>query len=166
MGAAAGSAFRAPSDLIYLLGPKGAQGLSGSEYAAQFDVPQDLGPCIQPGKNLALYRKLHQALKSGIIRSAHDVSDGGLLVCVAESMIGGNLGAALYIAGAADILFNEGPGRIVVSVSPDGKVAFEQAFKGQEFHLIGHVTAEDKLSIAGQEEITLPEIAAAWKKGF
>jgi phosphoribosylformylglycinamidine synthase len=164
--ATVGSSFRAAGDLIYLVGPKGALGLGGSEFAALFDAPEDRGPAINPARNIALYRKLHQALKAGNVRSAHDVSEGGLLVAIAESMIGGRLGAALYISDTHDVLFNEAPGRIVVSVAPDKKLAFEQAFKGQECHLIGHVGGEEKLSIAGQEDILLSDIVAAWKKGF
>ncbi|MEZ0223552.1 MAG: AIR synthase-related protein [Alphaproteobacteria bacterium] len=165
-GATVGSSFRAAGDLIYLVGCKSAQGLSGSEYATLFDVPEDLGPAIHLTRNMALYRKLHQALKSGLIRSAHDVSEGGLLAAVAESMIGGRLGASLYIAGAPDIVFHEAPGRIVISIAPEKKATLELAFKGAEFHLIGHVGQDEKLSIAGQEEISLPDIVAAWKKGF
>ena len=166
MSASVGSSFRAAGDMIYLLGPKSAQGMAGSEFAALFDTPEDRGPAIHVAKNIALYRKLHQSLKAGHLRSAHDVSEGGLLVSVAESMIGGRLGAALYITAAHDVLFNEAPGRIVVSVAPDKKAAFEQAFKGHEFHLIGHVAAEEKLSVAGQDEISLDDIVSAWKKGF
>ncbi|TAL28309.1 MAG: phosphoribosylformylglycinamidine synthase [Alphaproteobacteria bacterium] len=165
-GATVGSSFRAANDLIYLLGCKSAQGMSGSEFATLFDVAEDLGPSINIVRNIALYRKLHQALKSGFIRSAHDVSEGGLLTTIAESMIGGRLGASLYIAAANDIVFNEAPGRIVVSVAPEKKAVFETAFKGTECHLIGHVGQDEKLSIAGQEEISLSDIVTAWKKGF
>ncbi len=166
VAATVGSSFRAAGDLIYLVGLKGALGLAGSEFATLFDAPDDRGPAINPERNIALYRKLHQSLKMGHIRSAHDVSEGGLLVAVAESMIGGRLGASLYIADAHDVLFNEAPGRIIVSVSPDKKAAFEQGFKGQECHLIGHVGGDEKLSLAGQGDILLSDIISAWKKGF
>jgi phosphoribosylformylglycinamidine synthase len=164
--ATVGSSFRAAGDLIYLLGAKSAQGMAGSEYAALFNTPEDRGPSIQLADNIALYRKLHQALKTGHIRSAHDISEGGLLVAVAESMIGGRLGAALYITAAHDVLFNEAPGRIVVSVTPDKKGAFEQVFKSLECNLIGHVAAGENLSVAGQDDISLNDIVTAWKKGF
>jgi phosphoribosylformylglycinamidine synthase len=164
--ATVGSSFRAAGDLIYLLGCKSAQGLAGSEFAALFTTAEDAGPCIHLHKNIVLYRKLHQALKTGNIRSAHDVSEGGLLVSVAESMIGARLGAALYISAAHDVLFNEAPGRIVVSVAPDKKAAFEAAFKGLECHLIGHVAAGENFSVAGQDDISLNDIVSAWKKGF
>lgn len=166
MNASVGSAFRAPGDLIYLLGTKSAQGMAGSEFAALYNIADDLGPAISMPRNIALYRRFHAALKGGHIRSAHDVSEGGLLVAVAESMIGGRFGASLYITGGHDILFNEAPGRIVVSITPAEKAAFEAAMKGTEFSLIGHVTAEEKLSIAGQEDIALADIVTAWKKGF
>ncbi len=76
------------------------------------------------------------------------------------------MGASLNITGSADVLFSEGAGRIVVSVAPTQKGAFEAAFKDSEFSLIGYVTPEEKLEIAGQEDIPLTDIVAAWKKGF
>lgn len=164
--ATVGSSFRAGGDMIYLLGVKTAQGMAGSEYAALFELQDDRGPAIQLGRNIELYRRVHQALKNGLVASAHDISEGGLLVSVAESMIGGRLGAALYIDSAHDVLFNEAPGRIIVSVSAEKKTEFEQAFKGLECHLIGHVAADQKLSVAGQEAIHLDDIVTAWKKGF
>lgn len=166
MGAVPGSAFREANDLIYLLGPKAAQGMAGSEYAHLFRVEDDLGPSITPQKNIARYRLLHKALKAGLVKSAHDISEGGLLACVAESMTGGGLGAEIYLAPAKDVLFNEAPGRIVVSIAPSKKKDFEQHFKNTDFHLIGHVTAEQKLSMASEGDIALDDIAAAWKKGF
>jgi phosphoribosylformylglycinamidine synthase len=166
MGASPGTAFKAAGDLVYLLGVKSAQGLAGSEYARLYALPDDLGPSISLSRNLALYRKIYRAMGAGLLASAHDVSEGGLLVAVAESMIGGRLGAQVYLPAAADVLFNEAPGRFIVSVAASAKTRFEQAFKGSELHLIGHVTAEEKLSSAGQEDISLSEIVAAWKKGF
>lgn len=166
MGTVPGSAFRAGGDLVYLLGSKSAQGLAASEFASLFEVEEDLGPAIALAKNIVLYRLFHKALAAGVIRSAHDVSDGGLLVAIAESMTAGRMGAELYVSAARDIVFNEAPGRIVVSVAPEKKAAFEAAFRGAEHHLIGHVTAEQRLSIAGQEDVSLDDITAAWKKGF
>lgn len=161
MGASVGSGFRNAGDHIYLLGAAGS-GLEASEYAALFAVADDNGPAIDLAKNLTLYRQFNAALKSGCIKSAHDVSEGGLLVSVAECMTGGRLGAALTVKGT-DALFNEAPGRIVVSVSPDQRAAFDKVLPAAT--LIGQVTGDDKLLVDGLS-IALADIVAAWRKGF
>jgi phosphoribosylformylglycinamidine synthase len=163
MGASTGSAFRTAGDLIYVLGTEGTQGLAGSEYAYAFEVADDNGPAIDPAKNLALYRALHSALKQNLVRSAHDVSEGGLLVAVAESMLAGRLGAALEINTDAATLFGEAPGRIVVSVSPAQKAAFEKTVPAAT--QIGTVAATGKLALK-DTEISLDDILTAWKRGF
>ena len=53
--------------------------------------------------------------RRGCCASAHDVSDGGLAVCVAESAIAGGIGVTVE----AEELFAEGEGRVVISVSPE-----------------------------------------------
>ncbi|MBI1216679.1 MAG: phosphoribosylformylglycinamidine synthase [Alphaproteobacteria bacterium] len=166
MGSVAGSAFRAPDDLIYILGANMAQGLAGSEFAAIYKAEDDLGPAISPERNIRLYRLLHKAMRAGLLRSVHDVSEGGMLVAVAEGMIGGRLGAALETAAGFDVLFNEAPGRFIVSVAPEKSADFETAMAGTEFSLLGRVTAAEKLALNEREEIPLQDIVTAWKKGF
>ncbi len=157
MGTAPGSHFRNSGDLIYLLGGAG-KGLGASEYAALYDVSANV-PAIDLAANMALYRNLHKALP--LLSSAHDISEGGLLVAVAESMIGGDRGAKLADVDAV-AAFNEAPGRIVVSVPPAHQAAFEVIFNIKP---IGTVTDDAQLACGG---ISLPlgSITAAWKKGF
>ncbi len=162
MGCSVGSSFKTAGDLIYLLGGNG-QGLAGSEFSCHFETTEN-APTIDLEKNLALYRKLHQALKQGLILSAHDISEGGLLTAVAESMIGGRTGAALSLENTNnDALFNEAAGRLLVSVSPANSVVFEKTFGVTP---IGKVTADDQLAIDGVETIALNALVTAWKKGF
>jgi phosphoribosylformylglycinamidine synthase len=61
------------------------------------------------------------AIRAGHVLAAHDCSEGGLAVAVAEGCIAGNVGATLTLAptGRWDVaLFNEAPSRIVVAVRP------------------------------------------------
>ena len=47
-------------------------------------------PQVNPETNIILYRKLHRAMQKDLILACHDLSDGGLLVALAESSFGGN----------------------------------------------------------------------------
>jgi phosphoribosylformylglycinamidine synthase len=160
MGTSPGSDFKSAGDLVYLLGGTGS-GLAGSEYAEWFGG--DGVPAIDLGKNLALYRGIHKALQDKLLRSIHDISEGGMLVAVAESCIGGRLGATLaFNSGAHDLCFNETAGRFVVSISPDKKVAFEKSFP--DALALGIVGGSEL--VIGDERVALQDAVAAWKKGF
>jgi len=162
-GLSVGSDFKSAGDLIYLLGREG-EGFAASEYARIFDVREDtLPPCL-PAENIALYRCLHVALKNHLLQSIHDISDGGLLVALAESMIGGRMGAEVDVAGD-DALFNEAPGRFIVSVAPARQTDFERHMHGHALRLIGKTTKTPALSLP-QETVSLSDIVTAWKKGF
>lgn len=68
---------------------------------------------------------VRQAVSAGLVTSAHDCSDGGLLVALAEACVHGGRGASLSIPLNAEACFGEGPGRFVVSVGSDRLGALE-----------------------------------------
>ncbi|MER3461028.1 MAG: hypothetical protein C4303_08020, partial [candidate division GAL15 bacterium] len=73
-----------------------------------------------------------RAAQAGLLRSAHDLSEGGLGVALAEACVAGRLGARCTLSpqlfgGRADVaLFGEGPSRVVVSVPPERYEAFAE----------------------------------------
>ena len=73
-------------------------------------------PAVDLGELKVLHAAIRQAVRSGALRSVHDVAEGGLLVAVAESCLAGGVGASLDL-GASDApmarLFGEGPGGFV-----------------------------------------------------
>jgi phosphoribosylformylglycinamidine synthase subunit PurL len=116
------SGFAAAGDEIVLLGRNTAE-LGGSEYlkAVHGTVAGD-APEVDLAAEGALQRTLLEAIRAGLLRSAHDVSEGGLAVALAESAIGGGDGLALGADVSLDdelplaaLLFGEAQGRAVVS---------------------------------------------------
>jgi phosphoribosylformylglycinamidine synthase len=114
-------AFAAAGDVVALLGTA-VPGLAASRYAQLAGAAAEDG---LPALDLAAEAKLQQLLvhagAAGILVSAHDVSDGGLAVTLAESAIWGDIGATLTVAvGSAPAveLFGEGPSRVVVTTGP------------------------------------------------
>ena len=86
------------------------------------DVPQvdlQLAPRI--------FRKLHQAIARGLVRSCHDLSEGGLAVALAEMAFAGGIGADVTQAGRARhcpmkrLLFSESPSRFLLEVKPTAR---------------------------------------------
>ncbi|MGL5193390.1 MAG: AIR synthase related protein, partial [Chroococcales cyanobacterium] len=125
-----GQGWRNPGDVIYLLGlPITAitqnVSLGGSEYlAAIHETVAGKPPVVDYQLERQVQTACREGIRQGWIQSAHDSAEGGLMVALAESCIGGNLGAKIILnADTAsvsrwdEILFAEGGARIVVSVS-------------------------------------------------
>jgi phosphoribosylformylglycinamidine synthase len=111
------------------------------------------------------YRRLHGAIRQGLVRACHDCSEGGLAVAVAEMCIGASLGATLHDLGHADpvtALFSESTGRLVCEVAPDDLEAFTAAM-GEPVLVLGQVVAEPTLTVAGVAPLDVATLDAAWK---
>jgi phosphoribosylformylglycinamidine synthase subunit PurL len=165
-----GQGWQNPGDRIYLLGiPVGyfpfkealrqsypvqagleLVTLGASEYLATLHQTIAGQP---PAVNFELERRVQTACRHGIhqgwIASAHDSAEGGLAVALAECCISGNKGASILLGGITDrfdtALFGEGGARIVVSISPAHKSAFESYLAqqvGDAWQYLGTVGSE------------------------
>jgi len=168
--------FERGGDRIALLGPD-VVSLGGSEYL--WVLHGMMAGRIAP-LDLEQERRLHEACRAaiaaGLLRSAHDCSEGGLAVTLAECCASGPtpIGAAVELEGdgrRADlVLFGEGPSRVVVSVSPEAALHFERLMG--EFTLpwrwIGRVGGEALSVRRGGEAVMLvpvDRIHDAWRSG-
>ena len=118
-----GSGFKAAGHGIFLLGESRDE-LGGSEYLRQ-RLGRVAGPCpeLRLDQEFRLQACVREGIRMGLIRSAHDTSEGGLLVAVLESGFNGNLGCRLELMGQGlrldALLFGESAGRIVITVEPE-----------------------------------------------
>ena len=146
--------FKDDGDFILIIGALNGQ-LGGSEYLKIIHGKIE-GPI--PPLNLEFEMRVHdvclEAIKLGIIKSAHDISDGGLAVCISESLISSNknLGAKLDISRKLrndEILFGECQSAIVVSL--EEKDLIDLVIIAQKFDIptqsIGKVTSDGQLII-------------------
>jgi phosphoribosylformylglycinamidine synthase len=121
VGQAVGPAFRAAGDVVLLAGDT-SPGLAGSAYAALAGAaPEDGAPALDLAREAAVQAFVRAAIGAGIVRSAQDVSGGGLAVAVAEACIWGGVGARLrlpVVHSPAVDLFGESPSRVVVAAEP------------------------------------------------
>jgi phosphoribosylformylglycinamidine synthase subunit PurSL len=131
-------------NLLYLIGELKTEAVSVP------DVPQSTPQ---------IYRAFHQAITRGLVKSAHDLNEGGLAVAVAEMCIGGRLG--LNVVATSVHLFAEVNGCLLAEVSPTDLPAFEQQFAGLPFIKIGEVTTYPALKIA-DVEIPIEELMKAF----
>lgn len=112
-----------------------------------------------PETALQVYRALHQAITQGLVKSAHDLSEGGLAVAAAEMCIGGRLGMNIHFELSA--IFNEVNGCLLVEVARTDAAAFEKQFEGLPFNKIGVVTPDPILKIS-DIEIPVEELVHAF----
>ena len=116
-----------------------------------------------------VYNALHKAMGKGLIRSAHDISEGGLAVAAAEMCIGGRLGMKIEMDLQEEvirILFGETTGSLVAEISPAKKDEFLSLFVELPVQKIGNVTEDQSLKAANNGVVVLDasveQIVEAW----
>ncbi|MDR1791760.1 MAG: phosphoribosylformylglycinamidine synthase subunit PurL [Propionibacteriaceae bacterium] len=161
--------FRAEGDLIALVGPAtpGTGGIDGSAWAQV--VHGHLGgkpPQPDYAAEQGLAKLMIQAAKDKLLASAHDLSDGGLAVALAESAILGGLGAQVALAGDDfEELFNERPARALLSFDPEKRDVLTSLANahGLSLQVIGRVTSIEEISVAGSFSVSLVDLTRAWR---
>lgn len=121
--------FKSTGDIVFLLGDTKAE-LGGSELqAVVHGVVEGRPPQLDLDVEKKLLSAVLEAIQSGLVRSAHDLSEGGLAVALAESCISGGIGAKVNVASElrSDFaLFSESQSRILLSASPEKAEALEK----------------------------------------
>jgi phosphoribosylformylglycinamidine synthase subunit PurL len=118
---ALGHAWRTEGDAIVLVGRTEPGDLGGSEFAKVIgDSIAGRPPALDLDREARLHRLLRLGCERGLLRSAHDLSSGGLGVALAESSAASDMGATIEdLEGEPHrTLFSESPSRAVVSCSP------------------------------------------------
>jgi len=165
------SAFKNSGDIVFLLGNPGDDaGLGSSEYLEMVHSKVEGSQQIDLEMEKQVQDCVIKAIERGLLNSAHDCSDGGLAVALAESCIQGGIGFSgnLNAKGRLDTaLFGESQSRIIVSVSPGAARRLESlAFRfnvpvtrlgivgGRQFSLKGHI------------DLPVSELHQAWWNGL
>jgi phosphoribosylformylglycinamidine synthase len=155
---AVGAAFREEADVVLLAGA-GPAAIDGSAYQRVVDGTTE-GRIPEP--DLAAERRLHEFLAAAaerrLLRSAHDVSEGGAAIALAESAIAGAIGVEAPDVGDA---FAEGDGRAIISAAPGDVAALEALADGLPLRRLGTVGG-DRIAVAGAS-IGLDEAASLYE---
>lgn len=159
--------FKNKSDLIYIVGEAKAE-FGGSELQKMIEGKIfGRAPELDLTVELKRQEQILAAIKAGLIASAHDLSEGGLAVAIAESLFGpNNLGAKVNLSGElVSELFSETQSRFLLSVSPENQAAFESLV--EDANLIGTVSDDSKLIVINSDNVVLDanvgELQSAWK---
>ena len=157
--------FKQADDLIYLCGTTYPE-FGGSELQKMLEG--EISGC-PPHLDLELEKRLQgqvtEAIRAGVIQSAHDLSEGGLAVALTECLVDSGFGAQIDLGSdLVSELFSESQSRFFLSVRPEDQETFEKIV---EATLLGRVSAEPVLRITNSEGVTLSleleQLIQAWK---
>jgi len=141
-------AFKSKGDMIYLIG-KSENDISSSEYLAQYHgIVNSPAPHFDLDFEYNVQKAIIGLIQKHMIRSAHDVAIGGLLMALTESAMARTFG--FDITTDAEVrtdafLFGEAQSRFIVTVTPNRESDFLDFMLAQKvpFSALGHVTREE-----------------------
>ena len=164
------SDFKSPGDRIYLVG-ESLNELGASEVSfmlKESGISDGIGGNVpnltNPDKLFKSYIALSKAINSGLVKTAHDCSEGGVGVAVAEMCIGGRIGANIDLDGTGDEslwarLWGESLGRIIIAVSPEKEEKFLDIMSDNITTYLGEVTESQLLTISdGYEDVISTDV--------
>lgn len=150
--------FKDDGDLVLVLGEDKGE-LGGSEYLQmQYGLARGKPPVIDLEREKALQELVRELIRAGLLKSAHDISEGGLAIALVECALCGERGVevGLTTSQRPDIaLFSESQGRAVVSISGNNLEAVLAAAEkyGVPATVLGTVGGESLLIRVNGEEV-------------
>jgi len=165
--------FKQEGNLLYLVGRETQQDCGGSEYYRFLKKEDGCVPHTDATQLQKYCTLLLEANKKRYLASCHDVSEGGIGVCLAEMAIGGNLGATvdLSMVGTslrADYrLFSETNSRWIVEVPAKYQQQFERLFKSRKKNCrkIGTISGQKMVITDAKKnfvDLSVDEIRKVW----
>jgi len=153
------SDFKKQGNLIYLVGKQTDKEMGGSEYYNVIKVDRGIVPKTDINILKNCMKTILMAIDKKQIVSCHDISEGGLGVCISEMCIGGNIGAKINLNNVSKNLrsdfklFSESNTRWVVEVEKEKQKDFEKTLKENKttFVKIGEIKS-DKIVIEDNDK--------------
>jgi phosphoribosylformylglycinamidine synthase len=160
--------FKKEGGSIYLIGDTKAE-LGGSAYLELIEGKSAQVPKVNFGVLKQSLDAVISAIDSGTVSACHDISDGGLGICISEMCVGGNCGAEIDITGIAELrndfkLFSESNTRWLVEVKPGKESEFEDKIN-VPLYKIGSVGGPNlKITDGGRTliDLSVDQIKTTW----
>ncbi|WP_214625836.1 phosphoribosylformylglycinamidine synthase subunit PurL [Paenibacillus agaridevorans] len=163
--------FKSEGDVIVLLGDTKAE-FGGSELQYVLSgAPAGRPPVIDLDVEKQVQDAVLGAIQQGLVASAHDLSEGGIAVALAESCISGGVGAEVSLTSDLrpdHLLFSESQSRILLSAKPEQADALTALLseQGVQFAVIGKVSGSSlTINVNGKSGIAAPvqQLEKVWK---
>ena len=163
--------FKSEGDVIVLLGDTKAE-FGGSELQYVMNgAPSGRPPVIDLDVEKQVQGAVLSAIQQGLVASAHDLSEGGIAVALAESCMSGGKGADVSLSSelrADHLLFSESQSRILLSAKPEQAELLTALLseQGVQHAVIGTVTGNSlTINVNGKSAINAPvqQLEKVWK---
>ena len=168
--------LKEPGNILYLVGTTRLE-LGGSHWAMVRGLTGGRCPRVDGQAARGTFRAIHRAIGRGLVRSCHDLSEGGLAVALAEMALAGGLGVEARLDGIpgpaevrhpAALLFSESPTRFVLEVRPEDAASLEASMgRGVPLGRIGEVVPVQWLVVHGDGQALidspLTHLKNAWQ---
>ena len=159
--------FKKEGDLIYLIG-KSTNDINSSEYLHKIlNIEFSPAPYFELDEEFQMQEAMLKLIKSTLIQSAHDISEGGLFITLLESGFVNDLGFEVHQSNREirndAFWFGESQSRVVISVAQDQKEKFETTMKATKvpFEQLGKIKGKE-VSINGENWGLL----SGWRKTY
>ena len=163
-------------NLVYLVGSTKDE-LGGSHFSIVNELDGGQVPTVDTILAKETFATVHQAISNGLVRSCHDLSEGGLAAAAVEMAMAGGLGMQIEIdsvvnesISATVALFSESNTRFLLEVSEENQETLEELFSKTNVPLVrlGTIQVDDSLSISldGQRvlDLIVSEAKQAWQE--
>ncbi len=167
---------KAPGNVLFQVGETKNE-LGGSHLSLHLGLSGGHVPRVDPQRAKITFQKIHEVIKAGLVRSCHDLSEGGLAAAAAEMAIAGRLGLeidleCIYLSVLSDLvlLYSESNTRFLVETTAENAEDFEKVMvdAGVPVARIGKVTDSSSISIRyGDKQcvlLDLKQAVEAWQK--
>ena len=136
-------------------------------------------PTVNGPRAKAIFESVHRAISKGMVRSCHDLSEGGLAVALAEMAFAGGLGVEADLDSIPcepmdgklhriTALYSESNSRFVCEVTQENRAAFESEFSAELIGLIGRVNENSRLKISDRQGVVIDtdiyELKNVWQQ--
>jgi phosphoribosylformylglycinamidine synthase len=167
--------LKAAGNLLLMVGET-CPALGGSHFAVLSNLQNETLPQVDLEAGPRNARAVASLISEGLVRSAHDLSEGGLLVAAAEMAFAGGLGIQICLddvptkdyADQIACAFSETPSRYLLEIRASDRSRIQKMLAGVSFAVIGEVEASDAMVIRSgrdHERILLETLRSAWACG-
>ncbi len=167
---------KSPRNLIYVVGNTYTE-LGGSHYFGIHDFIGNTAPIVRPSEGKLTMETLSAAINSGLVRSCHDCSEGGIGVAVSEMAFSGGYGMSLSLGNIPTVeeitfddflLFSESNSRFIVEIEQQHQDAFENHMDSVPIGCLGTVTETPEFVINGLTgerivDTSIDNLKSAWQ---
>jgi phosphoribosylformylglycinamidine synthase len=177
--------LKQPGSVLYLVG-EARDELGGSHFALVNKLKGGQVPTVDPPRARATFAAIHQAIRRGLVRACHDLSEGGLAVAAAEMAFAGGLGVWIGLDKVPSplwamedeasmeplLLFSESNSRFLCEVAPEHTTEFESLFRDLDVGRIGEVRNDGRMQVYGNSsglpliDSDITTLKEAWQATF